>query len=146
MPQEAWKHNSRVRSLTLQAPLRMVFRAFVSTVVPEAMDLDEPRWVELEGLVEETLGRRPRNLQRQLRLLLGGIQWLPLLVYGHTFTSLDPARRARFLSTLQDHPLQLIRKGFFGLRTLVLLGYYCRPEAARAIGYAADPRGWEALP
>ena len=123
----------------------MVFRAVVSTVVPEAVNLDEPRWVELERVVEATLGARPRNLQRQLRLLLGGIQWLPVLGYGRTFTSLDPARRARFLSTLQDHPVQLIRKGFFGLRTLALLGYYGRPEAAGGIGYAADPRGWEAL-
>jgi hypothetical protein len=123
----------------------MVFRAVVSTVVPEAVDLDEPRWVELERVVEETLGARPRNLQRQLRLLLRGIHWLPVLRYGRTFTSLDPVERARFLSTLQDHSVQLIRKGFFGLRTLVFLGYYGRPEAAEAIGYAADPRGWEAL-
>jgi hypothetical protein len=145
MPQEAWKQHSRARRLTVPPTLRMVFRAVVSTVVPEAVNLDEPRWVELERVVEETLGARPRNLQRQLRLLLGGIQWLPVFRYGKTFTTLDPARRARFLSTLEDHPVQLIRKGFFGLRTLALLGYYGRPEAARAIGYAADPRGWEAL-
>jgi hypothetical protein len=146
MPQEAWKQNPRARALTVRPSLGMVFRAVVSTVVPESVNFDGPRWVELERLVEETLGRRPRNLQRQLRVFLRGIQWLPLLVYGHTFTSLDPARRARFLSTLEDHPLHLIRKGFFGLRTLALLGYYGRHEAARAIGYAADPRGWEALP
>jgi hypothetical protein len=123
----------------------MVFRAVVSTVIPEAVNLDEPRWVELERVVEETLGARPRNLQRQLRLLLRGIQWLPVLGYGRTFTTLDPAGRLRFLSHLEDHPIPLIRKGFFGLRTLALLGYYGRPEAARAIGYAADSRGWEAL-
>jgi hypothetical protein len=131
--------------LTVPPALRMVFRAVVSTVVPEAVNLDEPGWVELERVVEETLGARPRNLQRQVRLLLRGIQWLPVLGYGRTFTALDPARRAHFLSTLQDHPVQLIRKGFFGLRTLALLGYYGRSEAAGAIGYAADPRGWEAL-
>jgi hypothetical protein len=131
--------------LTIPPQLRRVFRAVVSTVVPEAVNLDEPSWVELERIVEETLSPRPRNLQRQLRLLLRGIQWLPVLGYGRTFTNLDPARRRRFLSTLEDHPVQLIRKGFFGLRTLALLGYYGRPEAARAVGYAADPRGWEAL-
>jgi len=124
----------------------MVFRAVVSTVVPEAVDLDEACWAELERVVEETLRARPRSLQRQLRLLLRGIQWLPVLGCGRTFTALDPARRARFLSTLEHHPVPLIRKGFFGLRTLALLGYYGRPKAARAIGYAADPRGWEALP
>ena len=142
---EAWKQHFPARSLTLPPPLRKVFRAVVCTVVPQAVNLDEPRWVELERAVEETLGVRPRNLQRQIRLLLQGVQWLPVLGYGRTFTSLDAARRARFLSTLEYHPVQLIRKGFFGLRTLAFLGYYGRPEAARAIGYAADPRGWEAL-
>jgi hypothetical protein len=122
-----------------------VFRAVVTTVVPEAEDLDEPGWVEVERLVEETLGTRPRSLQRQLRLLLRGIQWLPVLGYGRTFTALDPAQRARFLYGLEHHSIPLIRKGFFGLRTLAFLGYYGRPEAARAIGYAPNSCGWEAL-
>jgi len=130
--------------IAVPSSLRRVFRAVVCTIVPEAMNLDESGWVELERVVEETLGARPRNLQRQFRLLLRGIQWLPLLGYGRAFTALDPAGRARFLSTLEDHPVQLIRKGFFGLRTLAFLGYYSRPEAAGAIGYGADPRGWEA--
>ena len=37
-----------------------------------------------------------------------------------------------------------VRRGFWGLRTLVFMGYYARPEAAAAIGYRADVRGWEA--
>jgi len=41
--------------------------------------------------------------------------------------------------------MQIIRVGFWGLRTLALLGYYARPEAAQEIGYTADPRGWEAI-
>ena len=35
-------------------------------------------------------------------------------------------------------PLLLLRRGFWGLRTLVFLGYYARPEAAAEIGYRAD--------
>jgi len=57
---------------------------------------------------------------------------------------LDPARRARFLDSLQTSRLLLARRGIWGLRTLVLMGYYGRPRAAAAIGYRADPRGWEA--
>lgn len=141
--QDESEHDST--ALTLPPPHRAVFRAVVTIVVPEALSLDQPRWTELEQLVDETLRARPHSLQRQFRLLLRGIQWLPVLRYGRTFSSLDPARQARFLSYLQDHPTNLIRQGFFGLRTLALLGYYGRPEAARAIGYAADSRGWEAL-
>ena len=131
--------------MIIPPPLRITFRAFVATIVPEAVSLDEPHWADLERVVEATLAARPRSLQRQLRLLLRGIQWLPVLRYSRTFSSLDRVRQAHFLSYLQDHPIQLVRKGFFGLRTLALLGYYGRPEAARAIGYAADARGWEAF-
>jgi hypothetical protein len=36
----------------------MVFRTAVSTVVFEAVNLDEPGWVELERVVQATLGAR----------------------------------------------------------------------------------------
>ena len=125
--------------------VRPVFRALVCAVVPEAASLDEQGWGDAERLVETALGMRPASLQRRVLLFLRFIEWLPLVRYGRRFTSLDAARRAQFLSSLQDHPVQLIRLGFWGVRTLALMGYYGRPEAAKAIGYAADARGWEAL-
>lgn len=125
--------------------VRPVFRALVCTVVPEAASLDEKGWSDAERLVETALGMRPASLQRRVRLFLRFVEWLPLVRYGRRFTSLDAQRRARFLSSLQDHPVQLIRLGFWGVRTLALMGYYGRLEAAKAIGYAADARGWEAL-
>jgi hypothetical protein len=73
------------------------------------------------------------------------VQWLPVLRYGRRFTSLNLVQRACFLSHLEDHPIQVVRVGFWGLRTLALLGYYGRPEVTEAIGYAANPLGWEAL-
>ena len=125
------------------APVRPIFRAVITTIVPGAEDLDEPRWAMLEELVEDALRNRPET-HRQLRLLLRVIQWLPVFRYGRSFSSLDLPRRERFLFYLQDHPIQLIRTGFWGLRTLALLGYYGRPEAAQAVGYTPDFRGWEA--
>ena len=85
-----------------------------------------------------------RISKRQLRLFLRLIQWLPVLRFGRPFTSLHQAARTRVLAYLQNHPVQKVRVGFWGLRTLVLAGYYARPEAARSIGYAASPLGWEA--
>jgi len=99
----------------------------------------------VEALVEEVLRERPAALQRQLRLALRFIQWLPVLRFGHRFTALEPTRRARCLTRLENHSLQSVRLGFWGLRTLALLGYYGRPAADRAIGWAAHPRGWEAV-
>jgi hypothetical protein len=114
------------------------------TVVPEAKQLDESGWLALETLVEDALEIRPPALRRQLRLFLRGIEWLPVVRYGHTFSALGDEQRGRVLRHLQDHPIERIRCGFWGLRTLALLGYYGRPEAAHAIGYRPDARGWEA--
>ena len=74
---------------------------------------------------------------KQLRLR----NWAPLPV--------DPAALSAVILTHAhlDHsgylPL-LVRNGFWGLRALVLLGYYGQTETAREIGYAAQARGWEA--
>jgi len=123
---------------------REIFRAIVSTIVPEAAVLDENGWHDLELVVESLLRDRPESLKRQLRLFLGLVQWLPLLRFGGRFTSLNPAARTRVLTQLQNRGIQKIRVGFWGLRTIVLAGYYGRPAAAQAVGYAASPLGWEA--
>ncbi len=128
----------------LLAPVRNTFRAIAVTVVPEATALDEAAWGAVEELVEKTLARRPAGMQRQLVVFLRAIEFLPRLRWGRSFTALGPENRTRFLTALEHAPLLLLRRGFWGLRTLVFLGYYARPEAAAAIGYGADARGWEA--
>ena len=120
------------------------FRALVVTVVPEAEHLATAEWSEVEGIVARAVAARPPRLRRQLALLLRFLEWLPLLRYGRRFSRLDPAHRARFLDACQASPLLLLRRGVWGVRTLVLMGYYGRPVAARTIGYRADARGWEA--
>ncbi len=131
--------------MTGLSPVCAIFRAVVSTVVPEAKKLGEPGWSELEMLVERALQGRSRAMHRQLRLFIRTIQWLPVFRYGKRFTSLSAEQRMQILCYLQDHRVEVIRCGFWGLRTLALLGYYGRPEGVQATGYAADPRGWEAL-
>ncbi len=114
------------------------------TVVPQAAQLDAAEWAELEALVEASLRRRPLALQRRLRLFLSFVEWAPVPRYGRRFSSLDPQRQERFLRWLETHRIDPVRLGFWGLRTLALLGYYGRRAAAEAIGYRPDPRGWEA--
>jgi hypothetical protein len=121
-----------------------VFRAIASAVVPDTDRLDEPAWAELETLAEQSLRNRPASLHRQIRLLLRVIQWLPMIRFGRPFTSLDLPTRAHFLAGLQNSRIEQLRVGFWGLRTLILLGYYGRPSAADSIGYKPHPRGWEA--
>lgn len=125
------------------APVRDRFRALARTIVPEAEVLDDAAWSEVERIIEQGLASRPRSVRRQLRMLVRVLDLIPLLRYGRTFRSLDRERRTRFLLAVQDASSLLLRRGFWGLRTLVFMGYYGRADAAAAIGYRADPRGWE---
>jgi hypothetical protein len=122
-----------------------IFRAVVATIVPESAALDDQGWRDVTQVVEALVRDRPESLKRQLRIFLRAIQWLPVLRYGRPFTSLPPAVRTHVLAHLQDDRILKIRVGFWGLRTIVLAGYYGRAYAARAIGYNASPRGWEVL-
>lgn len=120
------------------------FRAVAETVVPDAQQLEEGEWRELRRIVEAALDARSAALGPQLRAFVRLLRWLPVLRYGRTFPHLPPPARARVLEWVQDAPLLVLRRGFWGLRTLVLMGYYCRAASAAQIGYAPDMRGWEA--
>ena len=127
--------------MTLSSP---VFRAVATCVVPEATRLDAAQWDEVEAIVARAVGARSRAVQRQLAVFLILLEWLPLLRYARRLSRLDPARRSQFLDRVQRAPLLLLRRGFWGVRTLILMGYYGRPAAAAAVGYRAAARGWEA--
>lgn len=122
--------------------VRPAFRALATAIVPRAADLSEDQWREVEAIVQDALLERPVALRRQLILFIRLADLLPALRWGRPFRRLDPARQARFLTGLERSRLFLLRRGFWGLRTLVFMGYYGRPEAAAAIGYGARLRGW----
>jgi len=119
------------------------FQALAVAIVPDAARLDAREWDEVSAIIDAALADRPASLSRQLHLLVSLLEWAPVLRHGRCLSRLDPERRARFLRSVENAPL-FLRRGFWGLRTLVLMGYYARPEAAAAIGYRADPSGWEA--
>lgn len=129
---------------SILAPVAPAFRALATTIVPEAEALDPRGWRELERIVEDALGRRPRGMRRQLVLLIRLLDVQPLFRYHKRFTTLDAGRRTLVLRRLERSRLLLLRRGIWGLRTLVFMGYYARPAAAAEIGYRADPRGWAA--
>lgn len=123
-----------------------MFRAVAVTVVPEASQLEESEWRELESIIELALASRHPRLRRQLVLFVRVIAATALLRHGASFAKLDAQQRTRLLEALQDSRIGLLRRGFWGLRTLIFMGYYARSAAAVQIGYRADPCGWEARP
>lgn len=124
-------------------PVRDRFRTLATTIVPAASTLDENGWNEVERLIDRGLASRPASIARQLRVLVRALDVIPLLRFGRRFRDLDDARRTRFLRAIENAPLLILRRGFWGLRTLVFMGYYGRAEAVAAIGYRATTAGWK---
>lgn len=119
------------------------FRAIAEVVVPETSGLDAAGWVAFERIIENALAKRPAAMRRQLAAFLRLLNVASLVRYLRPLHTLNAAQRTALLSRFQDSPLLLLRRGFWGVRTLVFMGYYARPEAAAQIGYAANARGWE---
>lgn len=127
-------------------PHRNTFRAFAETVVPEMAQLDPAGWDDVERTIEHALTRRPPAVRRQLSLLLHAIEMLPRVRHGRGFAALDGVRREKLIDVLQRSPVKLLRRGVWGLRTLVLMGYYTRAETMSDVGYRAHVRGWDVRP
>lgn len=125
-------------------PVRETFRELARTIVPEAETLDAGAWDEMEQIVERGLASRPPKIRRQLRLFVRALNLLPVARYGKTFQSLDRDRRTEFLHSVESSPLLIVRRGFWGVRTFVFMGYYGLDSVRQAIGYRAHVDGWEA--
>lgn len=138
-----WPRRGEMTATVLD-PVRATFRAVAETVVPEARALDAQGWSRLEGAVEHALAARPERMRSQLVTFLRVIEYLPIARVIGRFSRLDVARREVVLRRLERSPVLLIRRGFWGLRTLVMLGFYTQPAVQAEIGYRAHPDGWAA--
>lgn len=123
-------------------PVRPVFRALAGAVVPEARGLTASGWAELEATVEAALAKRPASVRRQVAVFLRVLDVLPVLRWGRRLRRLEGARREAFLRSIERSRVFLLRRGFWGVRTLVFMGYYTRPGASESVGYHARLRGW----
>jgi hypothetical protein len=124
--------------------LRVPFRALAIAMVPDAASLDERGWEDMDAAMAKALATRPPAVRRQLAMLVRALDTLPLFRWGRRFHELGAARRARFLDSVQHSPILLLRRGVWGLRTLVFMAYYARPEVQSSLGYRASARGWSA--
>ena len=113
--------------------------------MPEIVELDETGWARLLEIAESALSARPPGVRRQVVLLVRALDSLALIRHGWRLATLDPARRRRFLDSMQRSRLLLVRRGVWGLRSLVFMGYYAHPEIHEQLGYRARPEGWEAV-
>jgi len=124
--------------------VRGPLRAIGGVILPDPEALDEDGWLAAEAIMEEALAGKPDEIKGQIRLFLRLVNLLPILTTGRTLTTLPPEKRSAFLTRLQRSSLMPIRRGVWGVRTLIFMGYYNQDEVREKIGYAAGPGGWEA--
>jgi len=107
-------------------------------IVPEFSDLDAVRKARFFALVDEALQDRPTGVRGQFGSFLGLLRWAPLLRFGGSFERLSEGRQDGVLRWFEDCPVSLLRKGFWGLKVLVFMGYYGQAESWETVGYAPE--------
>ena len=120
---------------------RTLLVALAARIVPASASMSGPDRAAMLGLIDDTLATRRPAMQRQFALFLALLRWLPAVRFLRPLDRLDGHRQDAVLRWFQDCPLQLIRGGFWGVRTLIYLGYYGRPAAGTSIGYTPSLTG-----
>jgi hypothetical protein len=110
-------------------------------IVPESERMSEDEKARFASIVRAALEDRPPSLRRQFGLFLTVLRWLPALRYLGPYDSLSPSHQDAALRWFQDAPIDLLRKGFWGLKTLVFMGYYGQPELGKKLGYRPAKNG-----
>jgi hypothetical protein len=123
---------------------RPSIRVIAQAVVPEAASLDETGWASFEQLLEGAIAARPASVVRQLHAFLRLLGFIARIRYGRALPALPPREAGQLLEKLAASRLLLFRRGVWGLRTLVLLGYYADEHRASVLGYRGAPAGWAA--
>jgi hypothetical protein len=122
------------------------FRIIMATVVPEAAVLSDDEWRNAAAIIARALASRPAGVRRQIAAFLRALDVVAFIRYGRGLSAASAEQRTALLESLSRSRLLALRRGVWGVRTLAFMGYYARPEAARAIGYRASAAGWTARP
>jgi hypothetical protein len=127
--------------VALTASQRTFLLAIAPCIVPASAQMTPAARDTMLSLIEGTLASRTPAMRRQFGLFLGALRWLPCLRYLRPLDRLDHGRQDAALRWFQDHPLQIMRGGFWGVRTLLLLGYYGQPATGPSIAYTPSVDG-----
>jgi len=125
----------------LTAAERSFLLAIAPRIVPASAQMTPEARAAMLALIEDTVASRAPAMRRQLHVFLAVLRWSPVLRYLRPIDRLDGGRQDAVLRWFQAHPLQVIRGGLWGVRTLVLLGVYGRPDAGPSIAYMPSTDG-----
>lgn len=124
------------------ASLRPRLRALAVGFVPEIAHATAAEWAALETTLTHALQVRPPVVRRQLIALIHLLDTAALLRHGKGLARLDPGQLTALLGRMAASRFLLFRRGIWGLRTLIMLGWYTQARVTDALGYRAHPAGW----
>ena len=113
-------------------------RVLAARIVPETTELDTSGMSRFFGIVDGALQDRPESVRRQFATFLGVLRWAPAARFGRPFEKLLDTQQDAVLRWFEDCPVGPLRKGFWGLKAMVFMGYYGQPETNELIGYAPE--------
>jgi len=116
----------------------------MEAVVPEAMAMSADEWRSASSIIARAIAARPPSVRRQLGVFVRALDLVSLVRHGRGLRAASAAQRTALLESLSRSRVLALRRGVWGVRTLAFMGYYARPEAARAIDYRASAAGWAA--
>ena len=91
-------------------------------------------------IIRLMLLRRSGMERFQVRLFLFVLRWLPAPVFFRPFERIPNSAQTWILLRFENAPIKLFRAGFWGLKTLIYMGYYGQLEIATKVKYEPDLR------
>jgi hypothetical protein len=116
-------------------------QVLAARIVPETTELDAAGLGRFFGIIDKALLDRPPEVRRQFATFLGVIRWAPVARYGTSLENLRADRQDKVLRWFEDCPVGPLRKGFWGLKAMVFMGFYSQPETNELVGYAPEIDG-----
>ena len=122
-----------------------LFLTIAERIAPGIDDLDVSGRAEFLHLIDNAFAPREPGVRRQFQLFLFLLRWLPFLRFGAPLDRLAEQKQIRVLRWFEGKAFVLLRKGFWGLKTLVYLGYYGQAAVSRKMHYTPCVQGNEKL-
>ena len=133
-------------STKVLSPRNAVFLLAVTRrIAPPVADLPESEQAKIIQTVDETLGKRDGKIQKQFNLFLKVLRLSTIIPYGKSMDRLSDERMDQKLRRFQDHPIEKMRLGFWGMKTMVYMGFYGDPERYASFSYQPSLHGNEKL-
>jgi len=112
-------------SLAVLSPKLQEFLLDVGmTIVPEVADLDESGKDNYLSIIDHALAGREKAVRFQFIAFLNLLRYSTLIRYGRTLGKLSQDKQTKVLTGFQNSGNAKFRSGFWGMRTLILMGYY----------------------